>query len=119
MKNLESFYVLLSEAGLAPTAIFLNSTTNMFVVSWNNPTTHYEVVSGYEVVWRYLGSSLTSSGLLEKKVNQYTVSSGLISGHQYTVTVISKVTLTNPAGSFVQPSPVTPVRLGIKHYIKY
>lgn len=119
MKNHESFYIVLSEAGLAPTAIFLDSTTNMFFVSWNNPSFHYELVSGYEVTWRFSGSSFNSSGPLEKNVTQYNVSSGLMSGQLYTVTVISKVTLTNPAGSFVQGSNDTPVRLGIKNDIKY
>lgn len=120
IKTHQSIYVfLLSEAGLSPTNIFLNSTTNMFFVSWSNPTSDYELFSGYEVTWRFLGSSFNSSGPLVKNVNQYNVSSGLISGQLYTVTVMSKVTLTNPAGSFVQPSPDTPVRLGIKHDIKY
>lgn len=106
-------FFLLLEAGLAPTAIFLNSTTNMFVVSWNNPTTHYELVSGYEVVWKYFRSLSTSSGLLEKNVNQYTVSNGLMSGQLYTVTVISHVTLTNPAVSTVVSSPDTIMRTGM------
>lgn len=116
MKSHESIYVfLLSENGLAPTAIFLNSTTNIFFVSWNNPTTHYELVSGYEVTWRFLGSSSTSSGPLERNVNQHTVSSNLMSGQLYTVNVISKVTLTNPADTTVVTSPGTTVRLGIKN----
>lgn len=107
-------FFLLSETGLAPTAIFLNSTSNMFFVSWNNPTTHYDLVSGYEVTWRFSGSSLNSSGPLERNVNQYTVSSGLMSGQLYEVAVISKVTLTNPAGSTVVASPYTTVRTGKK-----
>lgn len=87
----------------------------MFLVSWNHPTTHYELVSGYEVLWRFLGSSSTSSGPLEKNVNQYTVSNGLMSGQLYTVVVNSKVTLTNPADSTVVASPDTTVRTGMKN----
>lgn len=91
----------------------------MFFVFWSNPTNDYELVSSYEVTWRFSGSSFSTSGQLEKNVNQYTVSSGLMSGQLYTVNVISKVTLTNPADSFVQRSNDTPVRLGMKSDIKF
>lgn len=91
----------------------------MLFVFWNNPTTHYELVSGYEVTWRFTGSSSHSSGPLEKNVNRYTLSSGLMSGQQYTVVVISKVTLTNPAGSTVAASPDLTVRTGMKNDILY
>lgn len=87
----------------------------MFFVSWNNPTTDYELVSGYEVTWRFSGSSIISSGPLEKNVNQYTVSSGLMAGQLYTVVVISKVTLTNPTDSTVVASPDFTVRTGMKY----
>lgn len=106
---------LLSETGLAPTAIFINSTTNMFSVYWNNPITHYDLVSGYEVTWRVSGSSSISSGSLGRNVNQYTVSGNLISGQLYTVTVICHVTLTNPAESTVVVSPENTVRTGMKN----
>lgn len=69
MKNYELFYVLLLEVGLVLIVIFLNSMINMFVVLWNNFIIYYEVVFGYEVVWRYLGSLLILLGLFEKKVN--------------------------------------------------
>lgn len=98
------------KTGLAPTIIFLKSTTNMFSVYWNNPTTHYELVSGYEVTWRFSGSSSISSGLLDRNVNQYTVSGNLIFGQLYTVNVICHVNLTNPAEGTVVVSPDTTVR---------
>lgn len=90
----------------------------MFFVSWNNPYSHFELVSGYEVTWRYLGTSSTSSGPLEKNVNQYTASNGLMSGQLYAVNVISEVTLTNPAGSIVVASPDFTVRTGMKNDIR-
>lgn len=82
---------------------------------WNNPTTHYEIVSGYEVTWRVAGSSKSSSGLLSRTVNQYTVASGLISGQIYVVNVLSHVTLTGPAYSIVVSSADTTVRTGMEY----
>lgn len=87
----------------------------MFSVYWNNPTTHYELVSGYKVTWRFSGSSSISSGLLDRNVNQYTVSGNLIFGQLYTVNVICHVNLTNPAEGTVVVSPDTTVRTGMKN----
>lgn len=105
----------LIETGLVPTTIFLNSTISRFSVFWNNPTTHYEIVSGYEVTWRVAGSSKSSSGLLSRTVNQYTVASGLISGQIYVVNVLSHVTLTGPVYSIVVSSADTTVRTGMEY----
>lgn len=109
---------ILLETGIAPTVISLNSTTNKFSVFWNNPTPHFELVSGYEVKWRVSSSSAISSGLQSKTVNQYTAPSNLTPGQLYTVNVISHVTLTNPAYSIVVTSSGRIVRLGMHKLIR-
>lgn len=92
--------------------------TNKFSIFWNNPSTHYELVSGYEVKWRIEGSMEDSSGQLSKTVNQYTPSSNLTSGQLYIVNVISHVTLTNPVDSIVIPSSDEEVRLSMHKLIR-
>lgn len=42
---------------------------NMFFVFWNNFIIDYELVFGYEVIWRFLGSLIILLGLFEKNVN--------------------------------------------------
>lgn len=54
-----------------------------------------------------------SSDQLSRTVNQYTASSNLTPGQLYIVIVISHVTLTNPADSFVVASSDKKVRLGM------
>lgn len=105
--------VPLSETGLAPSVIFLNSTTSWFSVFWSNPTPDFELVSGYEVKWRVASSSAISSGLLSRTKNQYTSPSNLTSGQLYLVNVISHVTLTDPAGGIVVSSGDRTVRTGM------
>lgn len=107
----------LLETGIASNVIYLNSTTNKFSIFWNNPTTDYELVSGYEVNWRVPGGSWISSNRLGRTVNQYTASSNLISGQLYTVNVVSQVTLSNPAGSVIVTSINRKLRTGMEHYI--
>lgn len=104
--------VPLSETGMAPSVIFLNSTTSWFSVFWSNPT-DFELVSGYEVKWRVASSSADSSGLLSKTKNQYTSPSNLTSGQLYLVNVISHVTLTDPADDIVVTSNDRTVRTGM------
>lgn len=105
--------VPLSETGLAPSVIFLNSTTSWFSVFWSNPTPDFELVSGYEVKWRVASSSADSSGLLSRTKNQYTSPSNLTSGQLYLVNVISHVTLTDPADDIVVTSVDRTVRTGM------
>lgn len=69
----------------------------------------------YEVTWKMTGSSaVESSGLLEKTVKQYTVSSYLMAGQLYIVNVISHVKLTNISASIAEHSNDATVRLGVK-----
>lgn len=104
-----------TEIGLVPTTIFLNSTTSKFSVFWNNPTTHYQLVSGYEVKWGVASFSTNSSGTLSRTVNQYTVSNNLIPGQLYRVNVISYITLTGPADSSLITSTDRTVRTGTEY----
>lgn len=99
----------------SPHHIFLNSTTSKFSVFWNNPTTHYQLVSGYEVKWGVASFSTNSSGTLSRTVNQYTVSNNLIPGQLYRVNVISYITLTGPADSTLITSTDRTVRTGTEY----
>lgn len=108
-------WFILSETGLASTAISLNSTTSGFSVFWNNPTSQYALVSSYEVIWRVSGFSTSSSGQLGSTENQYTVTSNLVPGQLYLVNVISHVDLTDPTQSIVVASVDTEVRLGTQN----
>lgn len=85
----------------------------MFSVFWSNPSTHYELVSGYEVKWRVASALANSSGTLSKTMNQYNVSSNLTPGQLYIVNVISHVDLTDPTQSIVVTSDDRKVRLGM------
>lgn len=118
MKVHVNIHFTLLESGIASTVISLNSMTNKFSIFWNNSSTDYELVSGYEVKWRVEGSMEDSSGQLSRTVNQYTASSNLTPGQLYIVNVISHVTLTNPADSFVVASSDEKVRLGMHKLIR-
>lgn len=118
MKVHVKIHFTLLGSGIASTVISLNSMTNKFSIFWNNPSTHYELVSGYEVKWRIEGSMEDSSGQLSRTVNQYTPSSNLTSGQLYIVNVISHVTLTNPVDSIVIPSSDEEVRLSMHKLIR-
>lgn len=118
MKVHANIHFTLTESGIASTVIALDSETNNFSIFWNNPSIHYELVSGYEVKWRVEGSMEDSSGQLSRTVNQYTASSNLTSGQLYIVNLISHVTLTNPAYNFVVPSSDKKVRLGMHKLIR-
>lgn len=74
---------------------------------------HYGLVTSNEVVWRVSGSSVSSSGQLDRAVNQYTVSSYLKPGQLYIVNVMSLITLTEPAESMVVTTDDRTVRLGM------
>lgn len=113
------FFIILLETGLAPTTIFLNSTTSGFSVFWNNPSTHFNLVSDYKVSWRVSGSSSSMSGSLGTAVNQYTVSSGLMSGQLYIVNIISYATLSDPTMDIVVNTNDHTVRLGMNYDIQY
>lgn len=113
------FFFILLETGLAPTTIFLNSTTSGFSVFWNNPSTHFNLVSDYKVSWRVSGSSSSMSGSLGTAVNQYTVSSGLMSGQLYIVNIISYATLSDPTMDIVVNTNDHTVRLGMNYDIQY
>lgn len=65
------------------------------------------------MVWRVSGSSVSSSGQLDRAVNQYTVSSYLKPGQLYIVNVMSLITLTEPAESMVVTTDDRTVRLGM------
>lgn len=108
----------LLETGIASTVIFLNSTTNKFSIFWNHPSTHFELVSGYEVKWRVEGSMEDSSGQLSKTVNQYTALRNLRPGQLYIVNVISHVALTDPADNLVVTAGDRKVRLGMHKQIR-
>lgn len=118
MKVHVNIHFTLLESGIASTVISLNSMTNKFSIFWNNSSTDYELVSGYEVKWRVEGSMEDSSGQLSRTVNQYTASSNLTPGQLYIVNVISHVTVTNPADSFVVASSDEKVRLGMHKLIR-
>lgn len=107
--------VPLSETGLAPIDIFLNSTTSWFSVFWSNPTTDFELVSKYEVTWRVTSASADSSGLLNRTINQYTAPSNLTPGQLYIVNVISHVVLTDPADDIVVTSDDRTMRTGMTY----
>lgn len=107
--------VPLSETGLAPIDIFLNSTTSWFSVFWSNPTTDFELVSKYEVTWRVTSASADSSGLLSRTINQYTAPSNLTPGQLYIVNVISHVVLTDPADDIVVTSDDRTMRTGMTY----
>lgn len=109
--------VPLSETGLAPSVIFLNSTTSWFSVFWSNPTPDFMLVSGYEVTWRVASSSAISSGLLSRTKNQYTSPSNLTSGQLYLVNVNSHADLTEPTQSIVVTSGDRNMRTGAKYYM--
>lgn len=113
MKVHVNIHFTLTVSGIASTVIALNRETNNFSIFWNNPSTDYELIFGYEVKWRVKGFMEDSSGQLSRTVNQYTASSNLTSGQLYIVIVISHVTLTNPADSFVVASSDKKVRLGM------
>lgn len=90
----------------------------MFSVIWNNPDTHYELVSSYEVTWRVTSASTYSSGALSRTVNQFTAPSNLTSGQLYIVNVISHVALTDPADDIVVTTGDIKVRLGMHKLIR-
>lgn len=69
------------------------------------------------MTWKANGSSGGSSGLLEKTVKQYTVSSHLIAGQLYIVNVITYAYRTNPATNIVVNSSDATVRLGMIYLI--
>nr|XP_034308545.1 phosphatidylinositol phosphatase PTPRQ-like [Crassostrea gigas] len=102
--------VLSSMCACSLPSSFLNSTTSKFSVFWNNPPTHYQLVSGYEVKWGVASFSTNASGTLSRTVNQYTVSNNLIPGQLYRVNVISYITLTGPADSTLITSTDRTVR---------
>lgn len=59
-------------------------------------------------------SAVESSGLLDKTVTQYTVSSYLMAGQLYVVNVISHVKLTNISTRIAEQSKDATVRLGMR-----
>lgn len=103
---------MLLEIRLAPTITNITSTTSTISVYWSHPNTYYDLLSNYEVTWKANGSSGGSSGLLEKTVKLYTVSSHLMPGQLYVVNVISHVYRTNPTKSIAVNSTDATVRLG-------
>lgn len=102
---------------MAPTIKELITTTDHFSVSWDNPSTHNELVSAYEVTWRVASSSAGSSGLLSRTKNQYTSPSNLTSGQLYLVNVNSHADLTEPTQSIVVTSGDRNMRTGAKYYM--
>ncbi|XP_052711656.1 phosphatidylinositol phosphatase PTPRQ-like isoform X3 [Crassostrea angulata] len=100
-----------SKTRLAPTITNITSTTSKILVYWSHPSSYYDLLSNYEVTWKANGSSGGSSGLLEKTVKQYTVSSHLMAGQLYIVNVITHAYRTNPATNIVVNSSDATIRL--------
>lgn len=102
-----------SDTVLAPNITKLTSTTSKISVYWSHPNTQYDLVSNYEVTWKVNGSSVETSGLLERTVKEYTVSRYLIAGQLYIVNVICHTDRSNPAVSSDDAS----IRLSINYDI--
>lgn len=103
----------LSENGLIPIITNITSTTSSISVFWSHPSNHSELVNNYEVTWRMEGTSVESSGLLDKTLKQYSMTSYLMAGQLYIVNVISHVDLTNFLARSVVHSKDATVRLGM------
>lgn len=106
-------YFTLSEPGLIPIITDLTSTTSSISVHWSDPSNHSELVNNYEVTWRMEETSTESTGLLDKRVKQFSISSYLMAGQLYIVNVIAHVDITyDLARSAVHTMEAT-VRLGM------
>lgn len=104
-----------SDTALAPNITKLTSTTSTISVYWSHPNTQYDLVSNYEVTWKVNGSSVETSGLLERTVKEYTVSRYLIAGQLYIVNVICHTDRSNPSAHTAVPSDGAFIRLS-KNY---
>ncbi|XP_061176197.1 phosphatidylinositol phosphatase PTPRQ-like [Saccostrea echinata] len=96
---------------LTPTIIKTSSTTSNFSVFWNHPSTDYNLFNSHSVSWKASGSSLASTESTGRAATSYTVSSGIVSGQLYIVTVSSVVGLTNPISTIYVSSQEWTVRL--------
>lgn len=106
-----------SDTVLAPNITKLTSTTSKISVYWSHPSTQYDLVSNYEVTWKVNGSSVETSGLLERTVKEYTVSRYLIAGQLYIVNVICHTDRSNPSSHTAVSSDDASIRLSINYDI--
>lgn len=106
-----------SDTVLAPNITKLTSTTSKISVYWSHPNTQYDLVSNYEVTWKVNGSSVETSGLLERTVKEYTVSRYLIAGQLYIVNVICHTDRSNPSSHTAVSSDDASIRLSINYDI--
>ncbi|XP_056015663.1 receptor-type tyrosine-protein phosphatase O-like [Ostrea edulis] len=90
-----------------------SSSTSTFFVSWIPPSYDVNLVSGYIVIWRIhdQAESTQQSQTVDKSVTSHTVSTGLIPGQLYIVTVTSSVTLSNPASNIQLHSDLAFIRI--------
>lgn len=106
-------YFTLSETGLIPIITDLTSTTSSITVHWSHPSNHSELVNNYEVIWRTEETSTESTGLLDKRVKQFSISSYLMAGQLYIVNVIAHVDITYVLVRSAVHSMDATVRLGM------
>lgn len=106
-----------SDTVLAPNITKLTSTTSKISVYWSHPHTLYYLVSNYEVTWKVNGSSVETSGLLERTAKEYTISRYLMAGQLYIVNVICHTDRSNPSSPTAVPSDDASIRLSINYDI--